>query len=64
MARLLKVLVAGYFRWKHARDRAEPTPAQAMRVGLQARILGTTRRPRAATGLSGSRPTSTTRASR
>ena len=39
MARLLKVPVAGYYKWKQARDRVELTPMQARRAGLEVRIL-------------------------
>ena len=39
MARLLKVPVAGYYKWKRARDRVELTPMQARRAGLEVRIL-------------------------
>ena len=36
---MLNVPVVGHHKWKQARDRVEPTPAQATRAGLEVRIL-------------------------
>ena len=43
MAFLLKVSRSGFYRWRKARDRAEPTPRQAARTALQARIVASHR---------------------